>query len=263
MRRAVRLARSGARRERALLALTLGLALVAACGPRVRPEASAPPPPSGTLHRPSAHPIELTIDQEVTAEHASGSERFRAVLEKRGDRLVMVGLGPAGERAFTLVQEGDAVRFESRMPRELPFPPEYILMDVHRTWLAGLPREGAAALPDGEHEATIDGERVRERWQDGRLRERHFRPLAADAGWAVDIVYEGGLGEGSLPVRVVVDETPAPDQRYRLVLDHLSGTWSSVAASDEASAGVTSGGEAQVDHEEEEGDAPGPRADGT
>lgn len=209
------------------------------CGPPAGSEhGTTPARPVGTLHAPSAYALELTIDQEVTAEHVGGSESFRAVLEKRGDRLVMVGLGPHGGRAFVLTQDGDAVHFESQMPRELPFPPEFMLMDIHRTWLRGLPREGGAALPDGRHEAFLEGENVSEVWAGGRLIERHYAILASNLSWwSVHITYEGGLGaDGSLPTRVVIDSTPAPDQHYRLVLDHLAGSIATTAAPSELDA---------------------------
>lgn len=202
----------------AFVMLTIG------CGPPASHEGTTPHP-IGTLHAPSHYALELTIDQQVTAEHANGSETFRAVLEKRGDRLVMVGLGPHGGRAFLLSQEGERVDWVSELPRALPFPPEFMLMDIHRTWLGGIPREGGAPLPDGEHEAVVDGENVRETWQGGRLMTRSFRILTSNqAFWSVDITYEGGLGEGVLPTRVVIDETPAPEQHYRLVLSSLDGS---------------------------------------
>lgn len=196
------------------------------CGPPAGAErGTTPVHPVGTLRAPSAYALELTIDQEVTAEHVGGSESFRAVLEKRGDRLVMVGLGPHGGRAFVLTQDGEAVHFESQLPRELPFPPEFMLMDIHRTWLMGLPRQAGTPLPDGTHDAFVEGENVSETWEGGRLRERHYAILASNlAWWSVHIVYEGGLGaDGSLPTRVVIDATPAPEQHYRLVLTSLSG----------------------------------------
>ncbi len=196
------------------------------CGPSGHgAEERTTPRPMGRLHAPSDFAVALTIDQQVTAEHEGGSESFRAVLEKRGDRLVMVGLGPHGGRAFVLTQEGAEVSFESQMPRELPFPPEFMLMDIHRTWLMGIPREGGAPLADGRHEDFVDGENVAEQWSGGRLLERHFGILASNLSWwSVNIVYEGGLGaDGSLPTRVVIDATPAPEQHYRLVLSSLSG----------------------------------------
>jgi hypothetical protein len=210
-----------------LSALVCALVVTIGCGPPAGSErGTTPVHPIGTLHAPAAYGFELTIDQDVTAEHVGGSESFRAVLEKRGERLVMVGLGPHGGRAFVLTQDGTEVHFESQMPRELPFPPEFMLMDIHRTWLRGLPRESGASLPDGRHEDFLEGENVSEVWAAGRLLERHYAILASNlAWWSVHITYEGGLGaDGSLPTRVVVDSTPAPDQHYRLVLSSLSGS---------------------------------------
>jgi hypothetical protein len=205
----------------ALLALmTIG------CGPPGGGQERTTPHPIGRILAPSHYGIELTIDQQVTAEHTQGSETFRAVLEVRGDRLVMVGLGPHGGRAFVLTQDGERVDFASEMPRELPFPPEFMLMDIHRTWLMGLPREGGAALSDGRHEDFLEGTNVSETWSGGRLLERHYAILASNlAWWSVNVTYEGGLGaDGSLPTRVVIDSTPAPQQHYRLILSNLAGS---------------------------------------
>lgn len=207
-----------------LSALVLVATIALGCGPTA-PREGTTPRPIGTLHAPGHYARELTIDQQVTAEYGSSSETFRAVLEKRGDRLVMVGLGPHGGRAFVLTQEGERVDWESEMPRELPFPPEFMLMDIHRAWLGGLPREGGAPLADGEHEQVVDGENVREVWEGGRLLSRSFHILTSNqAYWSVDITYEGGLGGGTLPTRIVIDEAPTATQRYRLVLTSLSGS---------------------------------------
>ncbi len=208
-------------------ALASALALPG-CGPGAQARPTEVPHPIGTLHAPSTYPIDFTIDQQVTAEHVGGSETFRAIVEKRGDRLVMIGLGPHGGRAFVLTQEGDAVSFESQMPRELPFPPEFMLMDVHRTWLRGIPREGNAPLPDGRHEAFVEGENVAEEWSGGRLVSRDFRIMTSNlAYWRVSITYEGGLDPRPSepgPTRVILESQPAHDQHYRLVLDALTRT---------------------------------------
>lgn len=212
---------------------SLALAGLVGCGPSARPQGGTTPVrPVGTLHAPADYGLELTIDQEVTAEHLGGSESFRAVLEKRGDRLVMVGLGPHGGRAFVLTQEGLEVRFESQMPRELPFPPEFMLMDIHRTWLRGLAHGRGTPLTDGRHEAALEGEVVSELWAGGRLLERRYTSEGTP-WWSVLIRYEGGLGaDGTLPTRVVIDSSPAPEQRYRLVLSSLSGSISEPSISE-------------------------------
>jgi hypothetical protein len=208
-----------------LAVVTTGALSLVGCGPGAQARPTTPRP-IGTLHRPSHYATDFTVDQQVTAEHAGGSESFRAILEKRGDRLVMIGLGPHGGRAFVLTQEGEAVSFDSQMPRELPFPPEYMLMDVHRTWLVGIPREGDAPLPDGRHEAVVDGENVAEEWSGGRLVSRSFAILTSNlAYWSVRITYEGGLDprpSEPAPTRVILESHPAPDQHYRLILDALT-----------------------------------------
>ena len=153
---------------------------------------------------------------------APGAKQFAAMnLLLLTKRMLAV----TGGRAFVLTQEGDAVSFESQMPRELPFPPEFMLMDVHRTWLRGIPREGSAPLPDGEHDAVVEGENVHEVWSGGRLLSRSFHILTSNlAYWSVAITYEGGLGATELPSRVIVESHPAPDQSYRLILENLSGS---------------------------------------
>ena len=164
------------------------------------------------------HDVELGVFR-VTASFGERAQSFRAVLEKHGDALVMVALGPHGGRAFVLAQRGDDVTFESQMPSELPFPPEYMLFDVHRAWLVAI---AGAPLEDGEHRTEIDGEELIEVWQAGRLQTRSFRQLAGVPTGLFTITYEGGLDpslDSSPPARVVIDNGWFG---YRLVLDQLS-----------------------------------------
>jgi hypothetical protein len=201
-----------------LLVLAVGCGPAAGAGP-VREYA-------GPLGAPSGYATDFAMDHQITAVHAEGSDTFRALVEKRGDALVMVALGPHGSRAFTLAQEGDEVRFESHLPRELPFPARFILIDVHRTWLIGLdaPRE------DGSHERTlaIGGspgspeatETLTETWADGRLQERAFR--RPDLDGAIRVTYEGGLSPDPAappPARVELDNGWLG---YRLVMENIS-----------------------------------------
>lgn len=191
--------------------------LLVACGPpAVQPVRDY----AGPLHAPSTYATDFAIDHRITAVHAEGSDSFRALIEKRGDALVMVALGPHGSRAFTLAQEGDEVRFESQLPRELPFPPRFMLVDVHRTWLVAL--DGSRA--DGTHETTVetsDGpESLTETWADGRLLSRAFtRP---DVEGAIRVTYEGGLSPDPAappPSRVELDNGWFG---YRLVMEGIT-----------------------------------------
>lgn len=202
-------------RSGALFAICLALAC--ACGP----SAATTPVPEypGTLRAPSTYADDFVIDHTITAEHAQGSETFRAVVEKRGDAIVMVGLGPHGGRAFTLRQEGERIEFDNQLDRELPFPARYMLLDFHRVWLGALP---GAPLSDGEHSASIDGEQVRETWAQGRLLARSFERADGEPVGVISVTYEGGLSpdlEADAPTRVVLDNAWFG---YRLVLEGIT-----------------------------------------
>jgi hypothetical protein len=188
--------------SRAAVWTTAVLALAApACGSTGRIVRDDP----GVLLRPSAYAGDFALDQTVTAVHAEGSETFRAVLEKRGDRLVMIGLGPHGGRAFVLTQRDGEIEFESHLPRELPFPPRFMLLDVHRTWLTGLDVPPPA---DGELREQIEGEERIDTWQGGRLLARSYRRLDGAIEGRIQITYEGGLSpdrSAPPPSRVTVD----------------------------------------------------------
>ncbi len=187
------------------------------CGAPARTTPSPRPP--GVLHAPSDYASDFAIDQQVTAGFGEEQQTFRAVIEKHGDSLVMVALGPTGGRAFVLSQHGTEVTFESHLPRELPFPPEYMLFDVHRTWLVALP---GAPLADGEHTGVIDEEEVTEVWADARIQSRSFRRLDGVPAGLLTITFEGGLDprvDQPAPTRVVVDNGWFG---YRLTLDQLT-----------------------------------------
>jgi hypothetical protein len=204
--------RSPVRRAPLILAL-----LSIACGAPA--QAGPPPRPPGVLHSPADYATDFVIDQRVTASFEEEQQSFRAILEKHGDSLVMVGLGPHGGRAFVLTQHGTEVSFESQLPRELPFPPEYMLLDVHRAWLVALP---GAPLADGEHQGTIDDEEVTETWADGRMLTRSFRRLDGTPPGLLTITYEGGLTpalDAPAPTRVVLENGW---YGYRLELDELT-----------------------------------------
>jgi hypothetical protein len=197
---------------------TLAIAFcLAACG---APARTAPPPtPPGILHAPSDYAIDFAIDQRVTARFQDEEQSFRAVVEKHGDDLVMVALGPTGGRAFVLTQRGHDVAFESHLPRELPFPPEYMLFDVHRTWLVALP---GAPLADGTHSGIVDGEEVTEVWADARVQSRTFRRLDGVPPGMMTITFEGGLdprADQPAPNRITIDNGWFG---YELVLDQLT-----------------------------------------
>lgn len=195
------------RGERRGLLVAAAVALASACGPPRPPEGSGEArPPVGVLHPPSETTPDFAIDHRITIRWQGREQGFRAVLEKRGDVLTIVGLGPHGGRGFVLRQEGTTVSFESHLPEPLPFPPEHILMTIQRTWLVGLP---GAPLADGEHRGARDGEEIVERWEGGLLLARTFRRADDMPPGTFAVDYEGGLSpvaSETTPTRIVVSD---------------------------------------------------------
>ncbi len=182
-------------------ALALSSFLIA-CGP---PTGSVGEVPEGVgyptvMRPPSELGPDFVMEQEVTMVHPNGEHSFRAVLQKRGGELLLLGLAGHGGRAFSLKQTAEGVEFERFIPIEFPFPPEYILHDVHRTWFVN--------APPGETER--DGERVVSTVGAGGLVERTFERLDGAPAGVLTVRYEGGLADGAPqtaqpPDEVVVD----------------------------------------------------------
>lgn len=188
---------------------TAALLLIAACGGTTTRNESAAPYPTH-VEAPSALPGEWAIEQEVTITHAEGESSFRAVLQKQGDALTMVGLGPHGGRAFVLSQNGTDFDWETFVPIELPFPPEYMLHDVHRTWLQ--PNQPPV---DGSSELIFEryGERIHERWDGAKLVERIFERLDGEPQGSIIVTYEGGLSPNA-PAAVAPPDVVAFDNGW-------------------------------------------------
>jgi hypothetical protein len=76
------------------------------------------------------------------------------------------------------------------VPGSWPFPPEYILLDIHRAYLVPLPTSPPRG---GLREARYGTELVSERWASGRLMERTFRSAEHEsAAPSVVVRYVGG-----------------------------------------------------------------------
>ena len=163
--------------------------VLAACGPAARPTetASGEAPGYPTVLSDPSTLGDFAMQQEITIRHPEGENSFRAVLQKQGDTMILMVLAPHGGRAFVLTQTPAGVEYESFMPRELPFPPEYILYDVHRTWFVD--------APIGVSER--DGDRITSRVEGERLQERRFERLDGAPEGTITVRYEGGLAPGA------------------------------------------------------------------
>jgi hypothetical protein len=181
-----------------------GLALlVAACAHRPKPlpdEAGYP----GTLADLGRVPGSFMWRQSIAARYGTQSGRFEAVVQKQGDRMLILGLTPMGTRAFLLEQQGTATKATIYVDRAMPFPPKYVFLDVHRTYFIGLTPPPAG---DGWHEAVRDGETIRELWRGGRLFERHFERLDHHPPGQIVVRYDGGYAPAPVPHpgRIVLD----------------------------------------------------------
>lgn len=157
--------------------------------------------------------------QRVTAEHPEGRSSFEAVLQSHGGELTLIGLTPFGTRAFVLRQRGTQVSFDVQVEQALermPFPPRYVLLDVHRTFFIGVP---GAPLADGEHTHERAGEVIVERWESGRLHRRTFRRASGGPAGEIEIVYTGGMAPGEMPETI---ELRNGWFGYRLTIETLS-----------------------------------------
>jgi hypothetical protein len=180
----------------------LAATLACGCGAvRPTPTAQAPEYP-GVLTPPPLQGGDFLRSQKLVARYGGRTTSFSAILQKQAGTLTLIGLTPFGSKAFVIEQVGVTVKFTSYLPGDLPFPPRYVLFDVHRVYFGGL---GGAPLPDGEHVAERDGERIREVWKGGRLFERAFTRLAADPPGVMVISYQGGMVPGTSPARIEID----------------------------------------------------------
>jgi hypothetical protein len=181
----------------------MGLVLCMGC-------ASAPPRPSGpalqaedypgALRSSELLPNGLSFRQRVTARFRGQDGSFMAVVETDAGHLRMLALTPFGMRAFLIEQTGQQLAFTSYVEQKMPFPPRFVLLDLHRAFFLG---SGEPPLREGERVFTRDGEEIRERFHEGALVARSYRRLDGKPAGSIDIEYQGGM-HGFTPPDVLV-----------------------------------------------------------
>ena len=144
--------------------------------------------------------------QQLSGRFGEREFKFEAVLQLRDGTLTVLGLTPFGTKAFVLEQTGTEVRFEALIDREMPFPPEYMLQDIHRAWFwhARLPW-GDRPPAEAEPSVEVAGERVRETWTENGLVRRSFERLDGARAGVIRIDYLGGHQTGRPAKQVVLD----------------------------------------------------------
>ncbi len=121
------------------------------------------------------------------------------VVQKRGGALTLIGMTPFGSKAFVIVQDARGVTSQEVLPGALPFPAEFMLLDVHRALFMGLaPGTGA------ERRGKREGERITERWDGPRLLRRTFVRLDRRPRGTIEVEYVGGMTGERPPARIVL-----------------------------------------------------------
>jgi len=164
--------------------------------PAPPPTPPVAPPTAAELPPPDGIPGTFAVRQKLTATSPKGGGSFEAVLQKQPGTLTLVGLTPYGSRAFLLVQTKGDVQFTKYIPRELPFAPTFLLLDIHRalaTWLGPPPASG-------ERSGQVGDETIRERWQDGKLVERTFVSAKANPPGTITISYAAQSAPGAASI---------------------------------------------------------------
>jgi hypothetical protein len=188
---------------------------VSGCAHHAAPPAPIPAPTAAELPPPDAIPGAFAVRQKLTATSAKGGGSFEAVLQKTPGTLTLVGLTPYGSRAFLLTQTKGDVQFTKYVPRDIPFPPTFMLLDIHRVlgqWL-GPP------LASGERSGQVGDETIHERWQGGKLIERTFVSARSTSPGQITISYVGygatspfaqhiTLQNARLDYRIAIDTVP-------------------------------------------------------
>lgn len=211
------------------------LALASACH---REQTTEPPTGGDTTaaSEPVGYPGELiaTADmgkpflarQKLKGRFGEQEFAFEAVLQLHGGTLTVLGLTPFGTKAFVLKQTGTAVEFEPLIDREMPFPPEYMLQDIHRAWLwhVRLPWGDArpAQLDGSEASFEVAGERVIERWGNDGLMSRSFVRLDGQPPGEIRVEYTGGQRAGDPAKHVILDNGWFG---YRLEIETTDWRW--------------------------------------
>jgi len=146
---------------------------------------------------------DLILQQTVTIRWRDREKSFDAVLQKRGDELLLLGLGPMNSVGFTLTLDDLGVRLENRSGREMPFEPERILADVQRVFYPWIAAEEPCT--QCERHAARAGLDISERIGPEYLEERRFEDSNARGRGEIVVRYEEWMDGGSIPGRAVLN----------------------------------------------------------
>ena len=183
---------------------TLLLLVVIACAPR----ATQPPDPSQMRYPGVLVPAQVLAArgdflarQSLRGRQGEREIHGEVVVQKQGGALTLLGMTPFGSKAFVIQQGPEGVKSQEFLPGALPFPAEFMLLDVHRALFMGL-SEGPGE--DGERRGKREGERVTELWQGSKLMRRTFKRLDRRPRGTIEVEYIGGMTGERPPARIVL-----------------------------------------------------------
>jgi hypothetical protein len=144
--------------------------------------------------------------QKLSGKFGDRNFEFEAVLQLRKGTLTVLGLTPFGTKAFVLEQTGTEVSFKPLIDREIPFPPEYMLQDIHRVWFWHVQLPWGDDPPAEQNPSVeVANERVTETWTENGLVRRTFERLDGAREGVIRIDYVGGHRTGRPPKQVVIE----------------------------------------------------------
>jgi len=130
---------------------------------------------------------DFRLEQRVRIRSERDDVALRLAVEKRGPRLVLIGLNPLGAKLFTVIQTGSEVSVESLPAAVVQVPPLNVLRDLHRARFLGA---GVAPDASGRAETVRDGTRIAELWRDGVLKRRSFSRVSGRPRGEIVVEFE-------------------------------------------------------------------------
>lgn len=127
--------------------------------------------------------VRQTLEFKAVRNGTPVHRELDVVLQKQGDTLLIVGLGPLNAKAFTLQHRRDQIEFKQFMGPHVALSPRNVVVDVHRVYFKRLeaPPPGGWETYTGTRQGELDGEHVEEVWQNGQLRSIAFTRPAQPA----------------------------------------------------------------------------------
>ena len=94
------------------------------------------------------------------------------IIQKLAGELTIIALTPFGSKAFAIKQTSERIDSVSFIPQQLVFPPELMVLDIHRSLFIGSNKSDKPQ--NGVINFVYKGVGIRETWNKGQLKQRLF-----------------------------------------------------------------------------------------